>query len=147
MEKWSAVAQVVAPIFAAVLIGVWARRKELLTHREVKGMQQYVMNFGLPCVLFNSCLSATMNAASVVSFVMVFTTILSSVLFAFFVLRKKMPYHNLPMMFAAQVRSLISMDFMTHSSRIRLASSNTRFIRRSGTIHGAIATTSSGQAA
>jgi len=40
---------------------------------------------------------------------------------------------------------LISMDFMTHSSRIRLASSNTRFIRRSGTIHGAIATTSSGQ--
>jgi len=41
--------------------------------------------------------------------------------------------------------SLISMDFITHSFRIRLASSNTRFIRRSGTIHGTIATTSSGQ--
>ena len=46
---------------------------------------------------------------------------------------------------SARVVSLISMDFMTHSSRIRLASSNTRFIRRSGTIHGTIATTSSGQ--
>ena len=114
MEKWSAVAQVVAPIFAAVLIGIWARRKNLLSHREVKGMQQYVMNFGLPCVLFNSCLSATMNAASVVSFVMVFTTILTSVLFAFFVLRKKMPYHNLPMMFAAQESGMLGIPlYMT----------------------------------
>lgn len=114
MERWSAVAQVVAPIFAAVLVGVLARRKNLLTHKEVKGMQQYVMNFGLPCVLFNSCLGATMNAESVVSFVMVFATILSSVLFAFFVLRKKMPYHNLPMMFAAQESGMLGIPlYMT----------------------------------
>jgi hypothetical protein len=38
------------------------------------------------------------------------------------------------------------MDFMVYSSR-RLASSNTRFIRKSGIIHGAMATTSSGQEA
>jgi hypothetical protein len=38
------------------------------------------------------------------------------------------------------------MDFMVYSSR-RLASTNTRFIRRSGMIHGAMATTSSGQEA
>ena len=47
---------------------------------------------------------------------------------------------------SSRVVSLISMDFMVYSSR-RLASSNTRFIRRSGMIHGAIATTISGQEA
>ena len=107
MEKWSAVAQVVAPIFVAVFIGVRTRRKNLLTIREVKGLQQYVMSFGVPCVLFNSCLGATMNAESVASFAMVFPTILLSALFAFFVLRKKMPYHNLPMLFAAKESGML----------------------------------------
>jgi len=107
MEKWSAVAQVVAPIFAAVFVGVWARRRNVLTHKEVKGMQQYVMSYGLPCVLFNSCLGATMNAQAAASFVMVFPTILFTALFAFFVLRKKMRYHNLPMLFAAQESGML----------------------------------------
>ena len=114
MEKWSAVAQVVAPIFAAVFIGIWARRRNLLTLKEVKGMQQYVMSFGLPCVLFNSCLGATMNAESLASFAMVFPTILLSVLFAFFVLRKRMPYHNLPMLLAAQESGMLGIPlYMT----------------------------------
>ena len=107
MEKWSAVAQVVAPIFAAVFVGIYARRKNLLTHKEVKGMQQYVMRFGLPAVLFNSCLGATMNASSIASFAMVFPTILLGTLYAFFVLKKKIPYHNLPIMFAAQESGML----------------------------------------
>jgi len=114
MEKWSAVAQVVAPIFAAVLMGMFARRKNLLTLKEVKGMQQYVMKFGLPCVLFNSCLGAAMNAESIASFAMVLPTIFLSTLFAFFVLRKKMPYHNLPMLFAAQESGMLGIPlYMT----------------------------------
>lgn len=114
MEKWSSVLQVVAPIFAAVFVGIWARRRSLLTRKEVKGMQEYVMNFGLPCVLFNSCLGATMNAQSLVSFAMVFVTILSCVLFAFFALKKKMPYHNLPMLFAAQESGMLGIPlYMT----------------------------------
>ena len=114
MEKWSAVLQVVAPIFAAVFIGIWARRKNLLTHKEVKGMQEYVMNFGLPCVLFNSCLGAKMNAESLVSFAMVFTTILLGTFFAAFVLKRKMPYHNLPMLFAAQESGMLGIPlYMT----------------------------------
>ncbi|MBQ2989748.1 MAG: AEC family transporter [Clostridia bacterium] len=107
MDKWSAVAQVVAPIFAAVVIGIWARRKSMLSQREVKGMQQYVMKFCLPCVLFNSCLGATMNAEAIASFAMVFPTIMLTALFAFFVLRKKLPYHNLPMLFAAQESGML----------------------------------------
>ena len=114
MEKWSAAAQVVAPIFAAVLVGVLAKRKALLTQEAVGGMQQYVMKFGLPCVLFNSCLGATMNAEAAVSFAMVFPTILATTLLAFFVLRKKMPYHNLPMLFAAQESGMLGIPlYMT----------------------------------
>ena len=114
MEKWSAVAQVIAPIFAAVFMGIYARRKNLLTHKEVKGMQQYVMRFGLPAVLFNSCLGATMNASSIVSYAMAFPTILLGTLYAFFVLRKKIPYHNLPMMFAAQESGMLGIPlYMT----------------------------------
>lgn len=114
MEKWSAVLQVVAPIFAAVFVGVWARRKSLLTHKEVRGLEQFVMNFGLPCLLFNSCLGAQMNAESLLSFVMVFATILLSELFAFFVLKKKAPYHNLPMLFAAQESGMLGIPlYMT----------------------------------
>lgn len=114
MEKWSAVAQVVAPIFASVFAGVFARRKGLFSGNEIKGMQQYVMKFGLPCVLFNSCLGASMGAESLTSMAMVFPTILLGTLFAFFVLRKKMPYHNLPVLFAAQESGMLGIPlYMT----------------------------------
>ena len=114
MEKWSAVLQVVAPIFAAVFVGILARKRKMLTHKEARGMEQFVMNFGLPCLLFNSCLGAKMNAESLVSFAMVFVTILMSELFAFFVLKKKAPYHNLPMLFAAQESGMLGIPlYMT----------------------------------
>ena len=114
MEKWTAVLQVVAPIFAAVCVGVLARKKDMLTSKEVRGMEQFVMKFGLPCLLFNSCLSAKVNAESLVSFAMVFATILMSVLFTIFVLRKRAPYHNLMMLFAAQESGMLGIPlFMT----------------------------------
>lgn len=114
MEKWSAVAQVVAPIFISVFAGMVARRRNMFTVSEIKGMQQYVMKFGLPCVLFNSCLSASMGAESLASMAMVFPTILLFTLFAFFVLRRRMPYHNLPVLFAAQESGMLGIPlYMT----------------------------------
>lgn len=107
MEKWSAVAQVVAPIFAAVFIGIFARRKQLISQTAVKGMQQYVMTFGLPCVIFNSCLNASINAQSLASFVMVLPLMVATSLIAFFPLRKRFPYHNMPMLFAAQESGML----------------------------------------
>jgi len=107
MEKWSAVAQVVAPIFAAVLIGIFAKRKKLIHADAVKGMQQYVMTFGLPCVIFNSCLNASINAQSLVSFVMVLPIMVLTSVTAFFVLKKRFPYHNMPMLFAAQESGML----------------------------------------
>ena len=107
MEKVSAVAQVVAPIFAAVLIGIFAKRRQMIHADAVKGMQQYVMSFGLPCVIFNSCLGASINAQSLVSFVMVLPIMLMASLTAFFVLKKRFPYHNMPMIFAAQESGML----------------------------------------
>ena len=107
MDKWSAVAQVVVPIFAAVFAGVYARRKNLLTVNGVKGMQQYVMSFGLPCVIFNSCLNASINAEPLTSFVMVLPLMILSSFAAFFVLKKRFPYHNMPMLFAAQESGML----------------------------------------
>ena len=107
MEKVSAVAQVVAPIFAAVLIGIFAKRRKLIHADAVKGMQQYVMSFGLPCVIFNSCLGASINAQSLVSFMMVLAIMLIVSFTSFFVLKKRFPYHNMPMIFAAQESGML----------------------------------------
>lgn len=107
MERWSAVAQVVTPIFAAVFVGIFARRKKLLQAEAVKGMQQYVITFGLPCIIFNSCLNASIDAASVISFVMVLPLMLGTSFAALFVLKKRFPYHNMPMLFAAQESGML----------------------------------------
>ena len=107
MEKWSAVAQVVAPIFAAVLMGIFARRKRLIAGSAVKGMQQYVMTFGLPCVIFNCCLNAAVDAQSMISFVMVMPVMVATSILALFVLKKRFPYHNMPMLFAAQESGML----------------------------------------
>ncbi|MBQ8360254.1 MAG: AEC family transporter, partial [Oscillospiraceae bacterium] len=71
MEKIITVAQVIAPIFAAIFLGMLARRKQLLTPEGVQGFQQFVMKIGLPCVVFNSCLTADMGAESVSSMALV----------------------------------------------------------------------------
>ena len=41
MDKAAAVAQIIAPIFAAILLGMLARKKALLTPEENRGLQQF----------------------------------------------------------------------------------------------------------
>ena len=60
-EKILTVAQVVAPIFVTVFLGVLARRRKLLTPEQVQGLQQFALKFGMPCVVFTSCLTADMD--------------------------------------------------------------------------------------
>ena len=61
MEKLFSIIQVVAPIVLAVFLGVIARKKQLLTPEENQGLQSFVIKFGLPCVIFKSCLTADMT--------------------------------------------------------------------------------------
>lgn len=107
MEKVLSVIQVIAPIFAAIFLGMLARRKKLLTPEHVQGFQQFVMKIGLPCVVFNSCLSADMGAESVSSMALVLPLVLLATLWAFRARKKQFPYFNLPQLFTAQETGML----------------------------------------
>ena len=101
MEKFLTVAQVIVPIFVAIFLGILARRKSMLTPEENRGLQQFVMKFGLPCVVFNSCLTADMGAESLSSMALVLPLVVGSTFWAFHA-RKKYPYHNFPQLFSSK---------------------------------------------
>ena len=107
MEKLMEVLQIVAPIFAAMALGALARRRQLLSEEGNAGLRQFVLNFGLPCVLFNSCLTASFGPESVVSMALVLPLLFCSTMWAFRTRRKRFPYHNLPMLFAAQESGML----------------------------------------
>ena len=107
MEQILRVAQVIAPILAAVALGMFARRKAVVSEQDVRGLQQFVMKFGLPCVIFNSCLTADIGAESVTSMVLVLPSVLLGTLWAFRARKRQFPYHNLPQLFCAQETGML----------------------------------------
>ena len=107
MDKILNIAQVIAPILAAVVLGMVARRREIMTAQDVRGLQQFVMKFGLPCVIFNSCLTADIGAESLTSMVLVIPSVLFGTLWAFRARKKALPYHNLPQLFTAQETGML----------------------------------------
>ena len=107
MEKLITVAEVIVPIFTAIGLGILARKKEMLTPEGVKGMQQFVMNFGLPCVIFNSCLTASVGAESLGSMLLLLPCILLVTLWAFRARKGAFPHHNFPMLFCAQETGML----------------------------------------
>lgn len=107
MEKVLAVAQVIVPILVAIFLGMLSRKKEMLTQAEAKGLQQFVLKFGLPCVVFNSCLTAQIGLESLSSMVLVLLALFLSSLWSFRAGKKLFPYHNLPMLFSAQESGMI----------------------------------------
>ncbi len=112
MEKLITVAQVVAPIFTAIALGILARRKKLVSPQGVQGFQQFVMQFGLPCVVFNSCLTADMGVESISSMALVLPAVLLSTLWSFRARRKQFPYHNLPQLFTAQETGMLGIPLL-----------------------------------
>ena len=64
-------------------------------------MQQFVMKFGRPCVVFNACLTANVGAESLGTMLLILPFILIATLWAFRARRKRFSYHNFPMLFAA----------------------------------------------
>lgn len=107
MERLFSVAQVIVPIFVTIFLGVLARRRQFLTPEEARGLQQFVLKFGLPCVVFNSCLTAQMGVESVSSMGLVLLVVFLSAVWSFRARRKSFPYHNLPMMFCAQESGML----------------------------------------
>lgn len=107
MEKLLTVAQVVVPIFAAIVLGVLARRKQWLEAGEVQGFQKFVVQIGLPCVLFGSCLNADIGAESLSGMALVLAALVTVNAVAFRLKRNRVPYHNLPMLFGAKESGML----------------------------------------
>lgn len=107
MEQVITVAEVVAPIFVSIFLGILARRKQLMTQAQVQGLQQFAVKFGLPCVVFNACLTASIGVESVSTMALVLPCVMVSTLWAFRARKKRFPYHNFPQLFAAQETGML----------------------------------------
>jgi hypothetical protein len=107
MEQFTAVLSIISPIFVAVLLGVLAKKKNIMTAQQMSGLQQFVVKFGLPCVLFNSCFTADFGAESVTSMMLVVPLQLMSCIWAFWARKKVFCYRNLPMMFSSQESGML----------------------------------------
>ena len=107
MEQILRIVQVVVPILAAVALGMFARRKGITSEQDVRGLQQFVMKFGLPCVIFNSCLTADIGAESLTGMALVLPAVVLGTLWAFRARKRQFPYHNLPQLFCAQETGML----------------------------------------
>lgn len=114
MEKIMTVLEIIVPIFVAIFLGMLAKRRNMISQEENKGLQQFVTNFGLPCVLFNSCLTANLGAESITSMVLLLPLLLLSSIWSFRARKKTYAYSNLPLAFSAQESGMLGIPlFMT----------------------------------
>lgn len=107
MDKFFNVALIVAPILFAAALGILARKRAMLTAAQVQGLQQFVIKFGLPCTLFNSCLNAEITAQSISTMAIIVLFALIAALWAFRTRRRGCPYHNLPLLFCAKETGML----------------------------------------
>ncbi len=107
MEVFVTVAQVVAPVFAAIVLGVLAKKYAWVNDDNVQGFQRFVMKIGLPCVVFNSCLTAKIGVESLSSMAFLLPALLLATFWAFRAGKKVFPYHNLPLLFCAQESGML----------------------------------------
>lgn len=107
MDKVNTVAQVIVPIFVVLILGVLARKKQMLKPEEVRGLQNFVVKFAIPCVVFNSCVTAEIGVESLTTMGLAFVMICSGTLWAFRFGKKMFRYHNFPMLFAAQETGML----------------------------------------
>ena len=98
MEKLLHVAMIVLPILFCAALGMTARAKQLITPAQIEGLPQFVIRFALPCVLFNSCLTARINVESLGAMAIAGGFSLVGALIAFRVRKKALPYSNLPLL-------------------------------------------------
>lgn len=107
MEKIYTIAQVVAPIFLAVILGLFSRKKEVFTSEEIQGLQKFIVKICLPCLLFKSCLTADLGPQTVSSMAILVPFLLIGTFWSFRGGKKLFPYHNLPMLMCCKESGMI----------------------------------------
>ena len=98
MDKLLHVAMIVLPILFCAGLGMIARRKDLITPVQIEGLSQFVIRFALPCVLFNSCLTAQISGESLGSMAIAIAFSFTGAVIGFRIRKKHLPYSNLPML-------------------------------------------------
>lgn len=109
MDKVISLLEIVVPILVCIGLGILARKKAIITPEQNRGVQQFVLKFCIPCVLFNSCLEAKIGAESLTTMVMVLPMLLLGSLWSFHSRKKRFAYHNLPMLFAAHETGMLGL--------------------------------------
>ena len=107
MERIMTVAQVIVPIFVVLMLGVLARKKQMMKPEEIRGLQNFVVKFAIPCVVFNSCVTAEIGVESLTTMGLAFMMVLCGTLWAFRFGKKKFPYHNFPMFFSCEETGML----------------------------------------
>ena len=98
MDKLLHVAMIVLPILFCASLGILAREKKLITPVQIEGLSQFVIRFALPCVLFNSCLTAQISGESLGSMAIAIAFSFTGAVIGFRIRKKHLPYSNLPML-------------------------------------------------
>lgn len=111
MENFLSLLETLVPIFVCLGLGVLARKKQVLTSEQNQGIQQFVLKFCIPCVLFNSCLQSKLGSESLVTMAMLLPILFLSALWAFWARKKFLHYHNLPMLFAGHETGMLGLPF------------------------------------
>lgn len=109
MDSLISLLETVIPILVCIGLGMLARRKNLLTPEQTGGIQQFVLKFCIPPVLFNSCLEAQIGPENLTTMVMLLPVLFLSSLWAFRARKRTFPYHNFPMLFAAHETGMIGL--------------------------------------
>lgn len=101
MLKLISVIRVILPIFVCMSLGIFARKKAIFGREEIQGFQKFVVQFGLPSLLFQSCLTAQIGIQAL-SGLIVPVLLLIGAIWGFRVGKKKYPYHNAPFLFCCK---------------------------------------------
>ena len=111
MERVTSLLQIIVPILICIGLGVLARKRNLVTTEQVGGLQQFVLKFCIPCVLFNSCLEAKIGPETLTTMAMLLPVQFLCSLWAFRARKQRFPYHNLPMLFAGHETGMLGLPF------------------------------------
>lgn len=106
MLKVISVIRVILPIFTCMFLGIFARRNAIFTQTEIQGFQRFVVKFGLPCLLFQSCLTAQIGIQAL-SGLIVPVLLLIGAIWGFRVGKRKYPYHNVPFVFCCKETGMV----------------------------------------
>ena len=87
MDKFITILQTALPVFLALAVGIFARKKQFLTRDSIDAMKKLVINITLPFVLLSAFASADYNAAALVLPTMVFLLCCVALALGFVVLR------------------------------------------------------------